>query len=631
MADVAHLGLAVKYSDVDQAKLALDQMSSAAKKAEAEAMRFASASQRLAATTSLAAERAARAALADERLAAARVKVATVTRAAEVANSQFARSLNATAFQSRQLSYQLIDMGQAIPLLFQSPLYAMQNLGFQVAQIGQLYMGQGGLNAAIRDSARQLSSFTTGALTRFPLVTAAVLAGSAAVAGMTYEINAAGSASVTFGDVALANFQVIRDGVMSAAASFYEYLRPAVEALSPIFASVWDQIISGFKLVNNSLIAGWLTAFDAIKTGVMALPDAFVVAGEAAANAFLDAIHDMARSTLTTINDLISRIREATAGTAFEGVGRSLPMLQNRVPRYRVDLGGDAASKRLSGTWDGFKDRTADRFSTDYLGTYYQNVRKAAEENARLRRASEDAEKAAKDSAKETTDAWDGLRKVSPEVRQQMRELERQAEATARAWDRFGDGALDIFGGLITKTMDWREALRSAIPLVQDLIQGLARAQGGNTGTGNIWSSLASLLGGAGGGFSAKAFAGIGQGLFANGAAFNAGNVIPFARGGVVSQPTVFPMANGAGLMGEAGPEGILPLRRNSAGQLGVIAANANQPAVTFAPVLTIDARGSQDAAGVERAGKAIMDQMRREFTGNTMKSLREIKSRGLG
>lgn len=63
----------------------------------------------------------------------------------------------------------------------------------------------------------------------------------------------------------------------------------------------------------------------------------------------------------------------------------------------------------------------------------------------------------------------------------------------------------------------------------------------------------------------------------ANGAAFNNGNVIPFAKGGVVTKPTVFPMANGGtGLMGEAGAEAVMPLRRMSNGRLGVEASNGN-------------------------------------------------------
>lgn len=58
----------------------------------------------------------------------------------------------------------------------------------------------------------------------------------------------------------------------------------------------------------------------------------------------------------------------------------------------------------------------------------------------------------------------------------------------------------------------------------------------------------------------------------ANGNAFGGGRVIPFAAGGVVSSPTMFPMRGGTGLMGEAGPEAIMPLTRIG-GKLGVRAA----------------------------------------------------------
>jgi len=56
----------------------------------------------------------------------------------------------------------------------------------------------------------------------------------------------------------------------------------------------------------------------------------------------------------------------------------------------------------------------------------------------------------------------------------------------------------------------------------------------------------------------------------AKGNVFSGGNVIPFARGGVVNRPTMFPLANGTGLMGEAGPEAIIPLRRGPGGRLGI-------------------------------------------------------------
>lgn len=63
----------------------------------------------------------------------------------------------------------------------------------------------------------------------------------------------------------------------------------------------------------------------------------------------------------------------------------------------------------------------------------------------------------------------------------------------------------------------------------------------------------------------------------ANGNIFVNGSIQPFATGGIVTRPTLFQMANGAGLMGEAGPEGILPLKRIN-GKLGVSAEGVSTP-----------------------------------------------------
>ena len=62
---------------------------------------------------------------------------------------------------------------------------------------------------------------------------------------------------------------------------------------------------------------------------------------------------------------------------------------------------------------------------------------------------------------------------------------------------------------------------------------------------------------------------------FEKGGALGQGRVIPFARGGVVSSPTPFPMRGATGLMGEAGPEAIMPLTRGPDGSLGVRANGA--------------------------------------------------------
>ena len=67
------------------------------------------------------------------------------------------------------------------------------------------------------------------------------------------------------------------------------------------------------------------------------------------------------------------------------------------------------------------------------------------------------------------------------------------------------------------------------------------------------------------------------------------GQVKPFAQGGIVNAPTLFPLARGLGLMGEAGAEAVLPLTRGSDGTLGVASA-ASAPTVVNFNVTTADA-----------------------------------------
>lgn len=68
------------------------------------------------------------------------------------------------------------------------------------------------------------------------------------------------------------------------------------------------------------------------------------------------------------------------------------------------------------------------------------------------------------------------------------------------------------------------------------------------------------------------------------------GKVTPFANGGVVAAPTYFPMSGGTGLMGEAGPEAILPLRRGADGSLGVATGAGSRPLNVVFNVTTQDA-----------------------------------------
>ena len=95
-------------------------------------------------------------------------------------------------------------------------------------------------------------------------------------------------------------------------------------------------------------------------------------------------------------------------------------------------------------------------------------------------------------------------------------------------------------------------------------------------------------------------------GLLAQGVAGVMGAGMPFANGGIVGAPTTFPMRGGRGLMGEAGPEAIMPLARGPDGRLGVQAGGGRAVNVVM-NITTPDVQGfqrsqSQVAAQVSRA-----------------------------
>lgn len=84
---------------------------------------------------------------------------------------------------------------------------------------------------------------------------------------------------------------------------------------------------------------------------------------------------------------------------------------------------------------------------------------------------------------------------------------------------------------------------------------------------------------------------------FADGAPFSQGRVMPFATGGVVSGTTPFGMRGGLGIMGEAGPEAIMPLARGPDGKLGVRGAGGGNQSVVV-NISTPDVQSFQRSQG---------------------------------
>jgi tape measure domain-containing protein len=244
------------------------------------------------------------------------------------------------------------------------------------------------------------------------------------------------------------------------------------------------------------------------------------------------------------------------------------------------------------------------------------------EEYARLQKAIEDLEKAKaggknkKDEAASTPLPKEKTFKESitsekAKISEQLKEMTKPANMLIGLAKQIGSSFSDAFVKVIDGTASAQEALAGFFKSIGDyLIQ-----------YGAQMLSLAIIKGILGLFGNGAAFDSGGITKNAKGNAFTGGGIAKFATGGIVNGPTLFPFADGGamrmGLMGEAGPEAILPLQRGADGALGVRAAmGGNGMGGSSSPILNMNFETST-INGVEYVSRdqleAAMAQTRRQ------------------
>ena len=196
----------------------------------------------------------------------------------------------------------------------------------------------------------------------------------------------------------------------------------------------------------------------------------------------------------------------------------------------------------------------------------------------------------------------EGLKQIFEEA---MNINEALAERGVEAVREFGDAFADF---VVTGKANFRDFANSVIKDLARIFAKKALFQGLSLipGVGSFLGLAGAVSGGGGGGANSTSFAGVPNNILdsvlsnANGNVIAKNKIVPYAMGGIVNKPTLFPMANGAGLMGEAGPEAIMPLRRGRDGKLGVQASGSGVGNIT----VNVDASGSSVEGDQDRAGE---------------------------
>jgi hypothetical protein len=213
-------------------------------------------------------------------------------------------------------------------------------------------------------------------------------------------------------------------------------------------------------------------------------------------------------------------------------------------------------------------------------------------------------------------------------IKERLNDLMNPANQIIGAANAIGDAFANSFEGMISGAMTAKQALASFFKdlasyfskMATQMIADALRMAAIKILT-NIFSSVLGGFGGGSGGMDlGKNFnsAGAGDTGISWGAALNykrnalgnvygANGIVPFADGGIVNRPTLFKFAQGGamqnGLMGEAGPEAIMPLKRGANGKLG-IAGGGGTTNITIA----VDAKGTKAEGDQGKSGALARD-----------------------
>lgn len=369
---------------------------------------------------------------------------------------------------------------------------------------------------------------------------------------MVMGVTAVGGALATMGSLLLANpviagiaaiaggaYLIYRnwDGIKSWASGVWETLKTTFWAGVDVVKSyLLNFTPAGLIYQHWDGIAAW---FD----GIWASISSGVQGGWAAIKgALVTAIQDVWAGIKTEVSSWPEKMRAYGADmitALWDGITGTKASRAKMMEQVGSDVTGGLARGVLSG-----KQAAGDAMSeiSDYLGKVARDELEIQSPSRVFKKIGQNVVEGLAVGVRSTADL------AVSEISGLTDRLKGEADKSTSFLGSFRDGAKSVFTSVLTRA----QSLRGALSGILGGWGNQLITSGVNHLFENIWP-------------------------FEKGGAFQGGKVLAYAQGGVVNGPTTFPMANGGtGLMGEAGPEAIMPLSRGPDGKLGVHASGGN-------------------------------------------------------
>jgi len=196
------------------------------------------------------------------------------------------------------------------------------------------------------------------------------------------------------------------------------------------------------------------------------------------------------------------------------------------------------------------------------------------------------------------------------------------AEKQAAIMGRVTGSIETMFMSFVDGTKSVGDAFKG---MLRDILMQIYQEKVAKQAASGIGNFLSGLVGGATGGINIGKSGSLfgGASWSANGDIVASSGIQAFANGGVVSSPTMFQHGGGLGVMGEAGPEAIMPLKRGANGKLGVqMEGSPSQGNVVVNQTFNFSANGDDSV-------KKIIAQAAPQIAQMTQKQIMDSRRRG--